>query len=105
MQPLKDDRRAVLELGEDTLDIGSARKGLRAPREVGRVGGDIELRAGLGEAEAGKAEAAGAEEPLDVRDGQEVVEATFLRARDDERSLLPVALEELLDGDRFERAS
>jgi hypothetical protein len=55
VQALEDDRRAVLELGEDTLDICGAREGLRPPGEVLRVVGDGELCAGLREPEAREA--------------------------------------------------
>jgi hypothetical protein len=50
------------------------------------------------------AKAPRADEPLDVRDGEEVVETAALRARNDERPLLPVFGEELLGGDRVDRA-
>jgi hypothetical protein len=58
VQALEDDRRAVLELREDALDVCGAGEGLRAPREVFRVVGDVELRAGLREPEGRKAEPA-----------------------------------------------
>jgi hypothetical protein len=103
VQALEDDRGAVLELREDALDLGRAGERRRPPREVGRVGRDVELRARLGEPEAGVAEPSGREKPLDVRDGQEVIEAALLGPGDDERLLLPVAACELLGGDRVER--
>jgi hypothetical protein len=58
VQALEDDRRAVLELGEDSLDIRGAREGLRPPGEVLRVVGDVELRAGLCQPEAREAKPA-----------------------------------------------
>jgi hypothetical protein len=61
VQALEDDRRAVLELGEDALDVGGPAEGLRAPREILRVVGDLELRAGLGQPEAREAKPPGRE--------------------------------------------
>jgi hypothetical protein len=58
VQALEDDRRTILELGEDPLDIRGAREGLRPPGEVLRVVGDVELRAGLREPEAREAKSA-----------------------------------------------
>jgi hypothetical protein len=55
VQALEDDRRTILELGEDPLDIRGAREGLRPPGEVLRVVGDVELRARLREPEAREA--------------------------------------------------
>jgi hypothetical protein len=104
VQALENDRGAVLELGQHSLDVRRARERRRPPREIRRVRRDVELRAGLGEAKPRKAERAGREKPLDVGDGEEVVEATLLGPGDDERLLLPVAVEELLDGDRMERS-
>jgi hypothetical protein len=47
VQALEDDRRAVLELGQDALDVRRAREGLRPPGKILRVLGDVELRTGL----------------------------------------------------------
>jgi hypothetical protein len=105
VQALEDDRRAVLELREDALHLGRGRERRRAPGEVGRVARDLEFGVCLGETEARVPKPAGCEKPLDVRDRQEVVEATLLGPRDYERLLFPVAVEELLGGDRIERAS
>jgi hypothetical protein len=105
VQALQDDGGAILELREHALHVRRAGEGRRSPGDVRRVGRDIEPRARLGETEAGVPEPAGGEKPLDVRDGQEVVEATLLGPRDDERLLLPVAVEELLGGDGVERTS
>ena len=104
VQRLEDDRRAVLELGEHPLDLGGARERRRPPGDIRRVGRDVELRAGLREPEARIAQTAGREKPLDVSDREEVAEAPLLGPRDDERLLLPVAVEELLGGDRVERS-
>jgi hypothetical protein len=104
VQPLEDERGACLELGEDAADVGRPVEGCGPPRDAGRVRAELELRPCLDEAEAGVAKAARADEPLDVRDGEEVVETAALRARNDERLLLPVLGEELLGGDRVDRA-
>ena len=76
--------------------------GRRPPGQVGRVAGDG--RARLDEPEAGRPDPGLGDQPLDVPDGEEVVEAAFLLARDDERLPLPVLREEALALDRRERA-
>jgi hypothetical protein len=52
VQPLEDDRRAALPLGEHSLDIGRARERRRAPGDVGRIVARPELLACLDETEA-----------------------------------------------------
>jgi len=105
VQTLEDDRRAILELRKDALNLGRPRERGRAPGKVRGVGGDLEPGSCLGEAEAGVPEPAGGKKPLDLGDRQEIVETTLLRPRDDERLLFPVSVEEFLGGDRIKRAS
>jgi hypothetical protein len=105
VQRLQHDRGAPGEGGCDAARIGRAAERSRPPGDVARVLRERDLRARLDQAEAGKAQAARADEPLDVRDGEEVVETALLTSRDDERLLLPVLLEELPDADRLDAAS
>jgi hypothetical protein len=105
VQSLEDDRRPVLELREDALDLGRAGERFRPPRDILRVRGDLELGARLGETEARVAKPAGREQPLDILDGEEVVEEAPLGSWDDERLPLPIAVEELLGGNRIEGSS
>jgi len=105
VQALEDDRRSVLELGEDALHVCRPGEGRGPPREILRVRRDLELRSGLREPEAGKAQPARREKPLDVSGGEEVVETALLGPWDDERLLLPVLREEVLARDRVESSS
>jgi hypothetical protein len=68
MERLQHDRRPGLERGEDAADVGRPGEGRRAPGQVGRVVAEVELRAGLDEAEGWEADARRADEPLDVGD-------------------------------------
>jgi hypothetical protein len=102
---LEDDRRAGFELLEHAPDVGGAGERRRPPGKVDGVVVDLELGAFLDEPESREADAARADEPLDVGEGQEVVEAALLRPRDDKRLLLPVLGEKLLRRDRVETAS
>jgi hypothetical protein len=68
VEPLEHEGRACLELGEHPSDVGGAAERLRPPRDVLRVGADLELLFRLDEAEAGVPQASRAQKPLDVGD-------------------------------------
>jgi hypothetical protein len=104
MKALEDERGAGFELREHPSDLRHPAERCRAPGDAPRVRGDVELLAGLDQAEARSAQPSGAKKPLEVGDREEVVEPTFLRARDDERPPFPVLVEELLGRDRIDRA-
>ena len=96
VERLEDDRRAGLPLGEDARNVGGARE-RRAPRDVvACTSPTIELAALLHQPERRVANRGRADEPLDVGLGEQVVEATRLVPRDDERPPLPVLGEERL---------
>jgi hypothetical protein len=96
VQGLEDDRRPVLELGQDAVDVDRPAEGDRAPTEVDRVRGGLEYCALPDEPERGEADRARADQPLDVLGREQVAEASRLLPVDDERLLLPVAGEEVL---------
>jgi hypothetical protein len=104
METLEDERGAGFELGEHLSDVRHAGERSRTPRDALRVRRRVDLLPGLDEAEPRRAQAPGAEKPLDVGDRQEGVIPTHLGTLDDERLLLPVLAEELLDRDRVDRA-
>ena len=97
VQRLEDDRRALGERRGDAVGVGRSGELGRPPGNVRRILRERDLRAGLDQAEAREAQAAGADQPLDVSGREQVVEATLLPPRDDERLLLPVPVEELVD--------
>ena len=103
VQRLEDDRRARLPLGEDAGDVHRLREG-GPPGDVGGVGADVELPTLAHQPESGIADRRGADQPLDVGLGEEVVEAARLVPRDDERPLLPMLGEERVGGDGVEAA-
>ena len=95
VEALEDDRRAALECRRDRVRVDHAREGLRPPREIGRVVGLGDRAAFANQPQRRCTQAAGGDQPLDVRDREQVVETTRLGARDGERLLLPVLREEL----------
>ncbi|MEX2464770.1 MAG: hypothetical protein WD428_02725 [Gaiellaceae bacterium] len=105
MQALEDDRGAGFELGHDSVDLGRPREGRRPPGDVDGVVVEPDLRALLDETEGGEADSRRADEPLDVRLGEERVEAARLLPGDDERLLLPVPAQELFGGNRVDTPS
>jgi hypothetical protein len=104
VEALEHDRGAGFELGQNPVDVGRAGERLRPPGDVDGVVVEADLRALLDEAEGRKANPCRADEPLDVRLGEERVEAAPLLPGDDERLLLPVPAEEVLGGNRVDRA-
>ena len=66
VERLKDDRRAVLELGEDAVDVDRPAERLRAPAEVDRVRLRLEHGPLADEPERREAQRARADQPLDV---------------------------------------
>ena len=103
VERLEDDRRPGLPLGEDARDVHGARE-RRAPGDVAAVLADGELPAFADEPEGRIPDRGGADEPLDVRFREQVVEAAALVSRHDERALLPVLVEERRGVDRVETA-
>ena len=100
VEALKDDRRAALELLEHAVHLGDAGERRRPPGEIARVAGDRLAR--LDEPERRLADPRLGDQTLDVPRGEEVVEAAFLPARDDERLPLPVVGEEPLGFERLD---
>jgi hypothetical protein len=103
MQALEDDRGAGFELGENAVDIGRTGERLRPPGDVAGVVVEADLCAFLDKTEGREANTRRADEPLDIRLGEERVETAPLLPGDDERLLLPVPAEELLGGNRVDR--
>jgi hypothetical protein len=95
VERLQDDGRARVELGEHAADISRPGEGIRSPRQVGRVVADVQLCALFDEPEGRVPNAAGADEPLDGGEREQVVETPRLVPRYDERPLLPVVAEEV----------
>src|SRR5215210_3979522 len=104
VQALQHDRRAARPLLEHTIDGERAGERRRPPGNVDGVVANRELLARLHEAEAGVAQAARADETLDLVLREEVVEASRLVALDHERPALPVRGEELGLTDGLEAA-
>ena len=101
LERLEHDRRAVLELRRDPLDLWRCRRtrGGR-PRDVLRVVAEHDLRVFLDDPERGMPQARRpVNAPLDLGDRQEVEEAPLLVARDEEGLPLPVLTEEALGFD------
>jgi len=99
VKSLKDERGACFKLREDAPDLRSAAEGRRPPGKAFRVRADVEFLTRFDQTKRWIAEASRAEKPLDVGNREEVVEASLLVARDDERLPLPVLGEELLRRD------
>jgi hypothetical protein len=78
VEPLEHDRRTGPEGGGDPVGVGRARERVRPPGEVARVLTEPDLPAFPDQPEGGVAEPARADQPLDVRDREEVVEAPLL---------------------------
>jgi hypothetical protein len=70
MQSLEDECRPSLELPEDAADFRGPAERRGTPGDALRVRGDVDLLSGFDEAEGRLAQAAGAEKPLDLRDGE-----------------------------------
>src|SRR6185436_6923538 len=97
-------RRAVRESLRDAIRVDDAGERLRPPGDLARVLGLRDRPALLDQPEARRAQPAGGDQPLDVRDREEIVEAPLLGARHGERPLLPVLGEELVGVDRLDAA-
>jgi hypothetical protein len=67
VERLQDDRGAAGELLRDTACVGGAREPAGLPGQVDRVIGGLQSRTCLDQPEAGRAQAARADEALDVR--------------------------------------
>jgi hypothetical protein len=104
VQPLEHNRRAALPFGEHAINVGDPGEAGGPPGDVRRVVADGELLARLDEPEAREAQPARRDEALDLGLGEEVVVASRLVARDDERPALPVLGEELGLADRLDAA-
>lgn len=96
LKRLEDDRRAALELRRDPLDLRGAGERGRRPGDVLRVVAERDLRVLLDDAERRMPEPAGRDAALDLREREQVEEASLLVARDEEGFLLPVLTEEAL---------
>jgi hypothetical protein len=83
MEPLEDKCRPCLELTQDTPDFRGPAKGRGTPGDARRVRGGVDFLSGLDKSEGRLAQASGAEKPLDVGDGEEVVETRLLVSRDE----------------------
>ncbi|MGH3063670.1 MAG: hypothetical protein ACRDMK_04965 [Gaiellaceae bacterium] len=94
----------MLPFGEHAIDVGGPGKAGGTPRDVRRVVADGELLARLDEPEAREAQPARRDQALDLGLGEEVVVASRLVVRDDERPALPVLGEELGLAERLDAA-